>query len=187
MEQITADLQFLLKFRVGGLSDVHIAVLLPVAGGILLHRLFQCRSNADIIDDQPALFVLEHAVHAGNRLHQTVAVHGLVHIHGGKRRHIKTGQPHIHDNRNLERVVVVLESACQFFLVRFGADDVFPILGVFVAARHHNGDFFFPCGAQVKDFAVNLNGNRAGIRHDHRFSGQKICTVLLVVRDNILT
>ena len=71
--------------------------------------------------------------------------------------------------------------------MRFCTDDVFPILGILVAAGHHNGDFFFPRGAQVKDFAVNLNGNRAGIRHDHGFSGQKICTVLLVVRDNILT
>ena len=70
--------------------------------------------------------------------------------------------------------------------MRFCTDDVLPILGVFVAACHHNGDFFFPCGAQVKDFAVNLDGNRAGIRHDHGFSGQKICAVLLVVRDNIL-
>ncbi len=70
--------------------------------------------------------------------------------------------------------------------MRFGADDVSPVLRILVAARHHNGDFFTPCGAQFEDFAVNLDGNRAGIRHDHRFSGQKICAVLLVVRDNIL-
>ena len=186
MEQIAADLQFFLKFRICGFSDVHITILLTVTGGILFHRLFKSRSDADIIDDQPALLVLEHAVHAGNRLHQIVAVHGLVHIHGGKRRYVKTGQPHINDNGNLERIIVVFESACQLLLVCFRADNVFPILGIFVAAGHYNGNFFFPCGAQLENLTVNFDGNRAGIRHYHGFSGQKICTVLLVVRDNIL-
>ena len=58
--------------------------------------------------------------------------HRLVHIHGGQRRHIKTGEPHIHDDGNLHRVIVVLELLGQLFLVLLVAYDVVPFLRIVV-------------------------------------------------------
>ena len=66
--------------------------------GVGLECGLQLIGNADVIHHQAARLVLEHAVHPGNRLHQIVAFHGFVHIHGVTARRIKAGQPHVaHD------------------------------------------------------------------------------------------
>ena len=83
MQQILADLQFFTELRVSDLGNIHIAIAGLITLCVLFHGRFQRRSNAHIVNDQTALFVLENAVYAGNSLHQIVAVHGLVHIHGG--------------------------------------------------------------------------------------------------------
>jgi hypothetical protein len=44
-------------------------------------RLFQFIGQAEIIDDEAAGLVLEHAVDAGDGLHQPMAAHRLVDIH----------------------------------------------------------------------------------------------------------
>ena len=51
--------------------------------------------QAQVIDNQTTRLVLEHAVDARNRLHQSVAAHRLVHIHGVQARRIEAGQPHV--------------------------------------------------------------------------------------------
>ena len=117
VEQIAADLQFLLELRISCLGNIHVAILGAVTGSVFIHCRFQCSGDANIVNDQAAFLILEHPVYAGNGLHKVVSMHGLVHIHRGQRRYIKTGQPHIDNNGNLHRVIVILELARQFFLV----------------------------------------------------------------------
>ena len=83
VQQVLADLQFLAKLRVCNLGNIHIAIAGLIALCVLFHSRFQRCSNAHIVDNQAALFILENAVYAGDSLHQIVAMHGLVHIHGG--------------------------------------------------------------------------------------------------------
>ena len=56
----------------------------PVAAafGVSGQCLLQLMRQAEIIHHQAARLVLENAVHAGDGLHQPVAAHGLVQIHG---------------------------------------------------------------------------------------------------------
>ena len=50
--------------------------------GVGLKGLFELVGNADVIDNKTARLVFEDAVYPGDRLHQVVAPHGFVHIHG---------------------------------------------------------------------------------------------------------
>ena len=73
-------------------------------------RRSRCRSasaclqlvgEAEVVDDQAARLVAEHAVHAGDRLHQPVAAHRLVDVHRVQARRVEAGQPHVaHDARS---------------------------------------------------------------------------------------
>ena len=76
------------------------SALLPVIGRVILQRLFQVWADPDVIDHQIVELVLKHAIHSGDGLHQTVAAHGLVDIHGVYAGRVETGQPHIaHDHK----------------------------------------------------------------------------------------
>ena len=55
----------------------------------------------------------------------------------------------IDNDRDLHWIIVVLEFARQFFLMRLGANDFFPILRVIVATRHDYANFFFPVRTQL--------------------------------------
>ena len=98
-------------------------------------------------------------------------MHGLVHIHRGQRRHIKTGQPHIDNNGNLHRVIVILELACQFLLMGLRPDDFFPVFRVVVSAGHYDTDLFFPARTDFQNAPVDLHGNRSGVSNNHRLAG----------------
>ena len=84
MHQIAADFQFLLEFEKGCLLDVRITVFVLVAFGVITHRLFQGLRDSDVVHDESTCLVLEHSVHPGNSLHEVVAAHRLVDVHGGK-------------------------------------------------------------------------------------------------------
>jgi hypothetical protein len=71
-----------------------------------VHRV--CKNRTQIVRHEPTGFVLGNAIHTGNCLHQPMRSHWLVRIHCMKRRHVKSGQPHIADHDDLKRVLASL-------------------------------------------------------------------------------
>lgn len=185
MQLVAADLHLLPPFQQGRLGDVGVAEAVAVAVGILLHGALQRLGNADIVNYQSALLARKHTVHAGDGLHQIVAAHGLIDVHRGQRGHVEARQPHVSDDGYLHRVVVVLELAGQLLLVGFVANDLLPVFGVLVRTAHHHLHFLRPPGAELQYLAIDLDGDGAGQRHDHRLARQLLSAVVLVVVDNI--
>ena len=186
MEQITADLQFLLKLRICYLCNIRVAVILLVTNGIIVHSLLQCTCDTDIINDQTALFITEHSVDTGDSLHQIIAHHRLIDIHRCKGRHIKACQPHIDHDSNFQRTVIVLEFCCKLLLVALVADDTVPFFGIFVRSRHDHSDLFLPARTNFKDTLVNLHSDSTGVCNDHCFTCQQVLTIVLIVIENIV-
>ena len=117
MQLVTAEFHLFLPFHLGGLGDVGVSEATAVSVGVLLHGILQCLRNTYVIHYQStflllAILGLKHSVHSGYGLHQVVAAHRLIHIHGGKRWNVKSREPHISHDGYLHRVVVVLELAC---------------------------------------------------------------------------
>ena len=138
VDELAADVEFLLPLHEGGLGDVGVAETLLVALRILLHGCLEGLGDADVIDDETTFLAGENAIDTGNGLHEVVAAHRLIDVHGGERRHIEAREPHVAHDGNLHRVVVVLELLRQLLLVVVVADDLLPVLGVLVARRHHD-------------------------------------------------
>ena len=84
--------------------------------GIGLERRLQFIGNADVVHHQTARLVLEHPIDPRNRLHQVVALHGLVDVHRVAARRIKACQPHIAHDHQLHRILGVLEALFQSLL-----------------------------------------------------------------------
>ena len=144
MEQIAAYGQLLLKFRPRGGGNIRLSVVFPVPCGVIVHRPFQRGGDAHIVDHKAALLIAKNSIDAGNGLHEIVAGHGLIDIHRGQRRHVKASQPHIHHDGDLQRAFVVLKFPRQVLPVAFVPDNGPPLLRVFVALRHYDGDLFHP-------------------------------------------
>ena len=161
MEQIPTDRQFLKELRICNLGNIGITVILPIASSVVIHCLLQCRSNANIIDNQTAFLISKYTVYSGNSLHQIIPLHRLVHIHGCKRWHIKSCKPHIHDNGNLQRTIIILKLLCQLILMVFIADDFIPFFWIFVTTCHNNSNLIRPSGTKLQDTLIYLHGNRA--------------------------
>ena len=94
MEQIAADFVLLQHHR-------HRFLLIKrglpgaTAFGVGCQCALEFVGQAQVINNQTTRLVLEHAVDPGDRLHQSVAAHRLVHIHGVQARRIEAGQPHV--------------------------------------------------------------------------------------------
>ena len=76
-------------------------------------RLLEVAEDIDVGDDQAVVLVGEHAVGAGDRLHQGVIPERLVEVDGRQRGHVEPGRPHRADERDAERVLGVLELLLQ--------------------------------------------------------------------------
>jgi hypothetical protein len=83
---------------------------------------FKIRRQADIIHNQTTWLISEDTVDPGNSLHQPVALHGLNDIHGVKARSIESGQPHIPDDDDLERIIRIFKALGDLFPALFAAD-----------------------------------------------------------------
>ena len=101
VQQVAAHVQLLQELGVGRRGHVHVPVVALVALGVVLHSLLQRAGDADVVHNQAALLAAAHAVHAGDGLHQVVALHGLEHVHGRQARDIEAGKPHVHDDGDL--------------------------------------------------------------------------------------
>ena len=130
-------------------------------------------SQAEIIHDQATGLVAIDAVDARNGLHEAVALHGLVDVHGVKRRHIETGQPHITHDGNLEGVTRILETIGKLLAAVLVADMALPGKRIAGAAGHDNLDgtllviIGMPLGAQLDDGIVEFHADAAGHADDH--------------------
>ena len=113
-------------------------------------------------------------------------MHRFIDIHCSKRGNVKSGQPHIDNYSDLHRIVVVFELPGQLFLVRLGANNLFPVFRIVIAASHDDTNFFIPFRPQLQQFPIDLHGNRSGIGNDHRLAGQKVCSVFLIMLDDII-
>lgn len=133
---------------------------LPAAGRVFLQRLFEFVADADVIHHQAAGLVLEDTVDARNRLHQRMTAHRLVNVHRVKTLHIKTRQPHLTHDDQLEFVLRV--GAVPF---RFQLDDLVVKLRADVAA--HTDDHrlaiktALPVGEVPDEVGSNLLQSRA--------------------------
>ena len=112
--------------------------------------------------------------------------HRLIDIHCGKGRNIKAGQPHIHNDSDFKRRVVVFELSRHIFFVSLIADHFTPLFGVVVALRHDNCDLFRPSRTQFQNPLVYLHGDGAGVGNNHRLSGQNIGAIVFIMVENIV-
>ena len=185
VQHATQDIQLFCQHGIG-FRRIHRRFSAPLAGGVFLERALQLVGNADVVHHQAALFILEHAIHPSNGLHQVMSLHRLVHVQGMHARRIKTGQPHIAHKHDAQRVVRFLEALLQPFFY-------LPAVNVrtqqrFVAGRagHHNLDCAFfrvwvmPVRAQLHDFVVEMHANLAAHRHYHCLAGLRLVALLEV-------
>jgi hypothetical protein len=63
-----------------------------------------------VVHNQAAWFVAKDAVHARDRLHQSVGAHRFVKIHRVQARTVETRQPHVAHDNDLERIVRVAKT-----------------------------------------------------------------------------
>jgi hypothetical protein len=82
------------------LVDRHVSP--TAARGVVGDGPLELVGKADVVDHQAAGLVAEHAVHASNRLHEPVAAHGLVDVHGVQAGRVEAGQPHVAHDHDLE-------------------------------------------------------------------------------------
>ena len=185
MEQIPADAEFFQELGMGRFGHVGISVVGFIPACVIIHRLLQGGSDAHIIHHQPPFLVAEHAVDAGNGLHEVMAAHRLVDIHGRQGGHVKPGQPHIHHNGDFHRAVIILELPGQFIFVALVADDFPPFFRIIISGSHHHFCLFCPFRAQFQHAPVNFHGDGAGISHNHGLARQQAFPVMLIVVQNV--
>ena len=133
---------------------------LAAAFGVGGEGLLQVLGQAQVVHDQAARFVLEHAVDAGDGLHQAVAAHRLVDVHGVQAGGVEAGEPHVAHQHDLQRVVGVAEPFGQGLAPRLVADvrlpihgsDAAPVITTLIASAAVI--VVVPVGSQAHQFAV---------------------------------
>ena len=108
--------------------------------GVGLERGFEVVGDADVVHHEAAGFVLKHAVHAGDGLHEVVALHRLIDIHRVAARGVEAGQPHVAHDHEAQRVGRVLEAFFDALLLALGGDVGLERGVVGGAAGHHDLD-----------------------------------------------
>ena len=144
--------------------------------GVGRQRLLQFVGQTQIIDNQAAGLVLEHAIDPGDGLHEPMPAHRLVHVHGGEARRVETSQPHVAHDHDLEGVRRVPEPLRQLFASRLVADVVLPFERIRGGTGHddlHRSLLVIvavPIGSQRRDLAVERHGDASAHAHHHRLA-----------------
>jgi hypothetical protein len=82
----------LLQHHGEGLLRVEGGVAFAAALGVVRQRVFKLIGKAEVIHHQTTGLVAEHAVHSRDGLHEAVALHRLVGIHGVQAGRVEAGQ-----------------------------------------------------------------------------------------------
>jgi hypothetical protein len=133
-----------------------------VALGVVREGALELISEAQVVHDEPARLVVEDAVHARDGLHQSMAPHRLVGVHGVQAGSVEPRQPHVADDDDLERVLRVLEPHCELLAARLVADVLLPRHRVGRAAGHHDLQralrvvLVVPLGPQLAGWSDNV-------------------------------
>ncbi len=141
--------------------------------GVGRQRLLEFGGQPQIIHHQPAGLVLENAIDARDGLHQAMAAHGFVDIHGRKAGRVEAGQPHVAHDDEAEGIGWVAEAFGQFLAPRLVADMGLPIGRIGRRAGHdHLHDtravvLFGPFRAQQRDLIVERHHDAPAHGHDH--------------------
>ena len=156
--------------------------------GVGRQRLLQLVGEAEVVDDQPAGLVLEHAVHPRDRLHQPVPAHRLVDVHRVQARRVEAGQPHVAHDHDLERVVRVVEPLGQRLAARLVADVRLPVERVGRRAGHHDLERALArrrrratSGRSVTISLVQLDADPPAHADDHRLAVHRLEPLLEVL------
>ena len=83
-EKIATDLKLLEKLWISNLRNVRVAIILLIASCIVIHGTLQCGRNTHIIHDKTAFLISEDTVNPSDCLHQIMAGHWFIDIHGRK-------------------------------------------------------------------------------------------------------
>ena len=180
----------LLQQHPNGLGLVD-AGLFAVAAGILAERALEVLRDADVVHHQPGRLVAEHAVDAGDGLHQPVALHRLVHVHRVHAGRVEAGQPHVAHDHQLERVARVLGALGEQFPPRLWplADMRLPRRRIGRRAGHHHLDraglvvIAVPLRAQLHDGVVERHADAPAHADDHRLAVERRHAVLEMLHE----
>jgi len=106
----------------------------PAEGGLQVLR------DADVIHDQAGRLVAEHAVDAGDGLHEPVPPHGFVDVHRVQARRVEPGQPHVPHDHQPEGVVRVSDALREQLPTGLASDVGLPVLRIRRRACHDDLD-----------------------------------------------
>ena len=105
-----------------GLGLVECRLAPAAALGVGGQRLLELVGESEVVHHQPAGLVAENPVDPGDGLHQPVAPHWLVHVHGVQAGRIEAGEPHVAHQHHPQRVVGVAEPVGQRLTAGLVAD-----------------------------------------------------------------
>src|SRR5207302_9627916 len=151
--------------------------------------LLQLLGEAEVVHDEAAGLVSEHAVHARDRLHEPVAPHRLVHVHRVERWRVETRQPHVPHQDDPEGIAWIPEPTRQRLAARLVADVRLPVERIGRRARHDDLDsaldvvVVLPGGSQGDDLTVQLDTDPATHAHYHRLAVYRLKPFLEMPHD----
>ena len=128
MEEAAAHLVLLLHHR-DRFGLIHGGPARAPALGVGRERSFEFMREPEVVDDEAARLVPEDPVHARDRLHQPVAAHRLVHVHGVQARRVEAGQPHVPHEDDLKGIAGIAEPFRQALAAPLVADVRLPFGG----------------------------------------------------------
>ena len=123
MEHSAQDVQLVFHHR-HALLDGFQVVAQVTTTGILFQGIVHVALDANVVNHQPFVLTLIHAVHSGYGLYQRMLLQRFVNIHRVEARHIKTCYPHRHDDGNLEVRVRILKQYIQCLAVFVRTDQL---------------------------------------------------------------
>ena len=159
--------------------------------------MFQLIGEAEVIDDESAGLVPENTVHAGDGLHEAVALHRFVGIHRVEAGRVEAGQPHVAHDHDAEGVFAILESLRQSAALGLVADVRLPIGAVVGTARHHDLHHALlfllgfavvvrgtgPLGTEADQLIVEIDADAAAHAHDHGLAVHRLPAALKVLHE----
>ena len=164
---------------------------LPTAFGVDGEGALEFVGQAEVVDHEAAGLVLEDAVDAGDGLHEPVAAHRLVNVHGVQARRVEAGEPHVAHQHDAQRVARVAESVGQRLAAGLVADVLLPVRRVGGGAGHHDLHaprlvaVGAPVGTQPRELAVEVDADPAAHADDHGLAVEGF-EALLEVSDDVL-